>query len=411
MTTFNSSIAGGAAIATASDPTPLMTLRSRLLGLALSGGGVRAAAFHAGVLRYLAGISVLESVRHVSSVSGGSLFMGLVLSCSEYKWPSSVYYCEHTYQYVRRVLTGTSLQTSALARLICLPWNWRFALSRANVIEQSIRSVWKIDFPFTDLDTGITWSINGTTAETGHRFRFKAGEMGEYGLGYAKADGLNLAAALAVSAAFPGGIGPLTIRKSDYKWAGKPGYVSVPDRFPSKRIHLYDGGVYDNLGIEPLYDLGTQAFREEDNVRIEHLIVSDAGAPAVECEIPHVLNPLRFKRIADVAFNQCRALRVRNFVYFLRVNPGAGTYLQIGSDAKKLIETYGGRHAHYKEICAAAWLDAEESARAAAYPTSLSRITEASFDLLARHGYETARWNDALFLNGWNAALAWTYKA
>ncbi|HPF07510.1 MAG TPA: patatin-like phospholipase family protein, partial [Spirochaetota bacterium] len=61
----------------------------RRIGLALSGGGVRAAAFHSGVLKYLAEKGKLEDVNHISSVSGGSLFTGLVFSINSGRWPSS----------------------------------------------------------------------------------------------------------------------------------------------------------------------------------------------------------------------------------------------------------------------------------------------------------------------------------
>lgn len=53
-------------------------LKREGIGLAHSGGGVRAAAFHPGVLQYLAEQCLLEQVTRISSVSGGSLFAGLV---------------------------------------------------------------------------------------------------------------------------------------------------------------------------------------------------------------------------------------------------------------------------------------------------------------------------------------------
>jgi NTE family protein len=43
------------------------------IGLALSGGGIRAAVFHLGVLRRLAEQEFLENVSQISTVSGGSL--------------------------------------------------------------------------------------------------------------------------------------------------------------------------------------------------------------------------------------------------------------------------------------------------------------------------------------------------
>jgi NTE family protein len=50
------------------------TRAASTLGLALSGGGSRAAAFHIGTLQGLAEVELLDAVDVVSSVSGGSVF-------------------------------------------------------------------------------------------------------------------------------------------------------------------------------------------------------------------------------------------------------------------------------------------------------------------------------------------------
>ena len=84
---------------------------------------MRAAAFHAGVLRRLAEREQLEHIVHVSSVSGGSLLMGLVLSASQYHWPSSTAYLATVFPRVRDLLTTTSLQDRALAGLVLNPLN------------------------------------------------------------------------------------------------------------------------------------------------------------------------------------------------------------------------------------------------------------------------------------------------
>jgi predicted acylesterase/phospholipase RssA len=54
--------------------------RGKEIGLALSGGGVRAAVFHLGVLKRLADEGLLESVSAISTVSGGSLVMAAIVS-------------------------------------------------------------------------------------------------------------------------------------------------------------------------------------------------------------------------------------------------------------------------------------------------------------------------------------------
>ena len=59
------------------------------IGLALSGGGLRAMIFHLGALTRLARQSLLEDITFISSVSGGSLLIALVHACSGNTWPGS----------------------------------------------------------------------------------------------------------------------------------------------------------------------------------------------------------------------------------------------------------------------------------------------------------------------------------
>lgn len=371
------------------------------VGLALSGGGVRAAAFHAGVLQYLAEKDTLESVIHVSSVSGGSLFMGLLLSCNEYQWPTSSGYIRDVLPKVRRQLTSTSLQRTAIYRLIFNPLNWRYLLSRANVMAQAIQSQWGIDIPLRSLPDNPIWSINGTTAETGRRFRFKDGRMGDYELGYADVRDIPLASAMAVSAAFPGGIGPLFIKPSHFQWHKREAWEStdgeIPREIPFEGLHLYDGGLYDNLGMEPLFDMGKQAIKPGGTKAISYLIVADAGAALVRSPIPHPLNPLRFKRIADIALDQTRALRVRSFVSFLLRQPESGLYLQMGANPVQSIQQFGKDHPdNQKRLSKYEWLGNEAVRSSALYPTTLCRMSDIDFQTISRHGYETAKWNREL---------------
>ncbi|UCF77214.1 MAG: patatin-like phospholipase family protein, partial [Betaproteobacteria bacterium] len=50
-----------------------MTGGQRRIGLALSGGGFRAAAFHLGVFKKLKALGLLENISLLSCVSGGSI--------------------------------------------------------------------------------------------------------------------------------------------------------------------------------------------------------------------------------------------------------------------------------------------------------------------------------------------------
>ncbi len=369
------------------------------IGLALSGGGVRAAAFHAGVLQYLAEQRLLEKVVHVSSVSGGSLFVGMVFQKGNYQWPDSETYLRQVLPHVRETLTTKSLQCSAILRLMLNPLNWRFFLSRANVLAQAISGLWGVKVSLDALRGAPVWSINGTTGETGRRYRFKNGTMGDYELGYTTVEGFSLAGAMAISAAFPGGIGPLTIKVRKFQWKKRKHWNDhhpEPYQPPFSRLHLYDGGIYDNLGIEPMFNVGQQSLKEDETLpsNISYLLVSDGGAPLAREKIPRPLNPFRFKRIADIALDQCRALRVRAFVHFLHKIPTAGAYIGIGTPAVSSIKNFAtGREFLVDKLLREEWLSDKDAKRTANLSTTLGQMKESTFDLLARHGYETAKWN------------------
>ena len=209
---------------------------------------------------------------------------------------------------------------------------------------------------------------------------------------------------MAVSAAFPGGIGPLEVDPRTYQWAKRPRWDATakeePCLLPFARLHLYDGGLYDNLGLEPLFDGGKQRLKAEESEPINYLVVSDAGAALTRSALPHRLNPFRFKRIADIALDQTRALRVRSFVNFLQRHPLQGAYLQLGAKPAEAIGRFTqGREDVADQLLRRSWLQAEAIKAAASFPTTLKRLSESDFDLIARHGYETAMWNDLLFMN------------
>lgn len=367
------------------------------IAIALSGGGTRAMAFHAGVLDYLAEAGLLTRVGHISSVSGGSLLTGLVFKLSAWKWPRADEYRSRILPTVKQTMITQDLGLFALRRL-AHPANWSYLLSRANVAADAIERLWSIDARLSDLPARPVWSVNATTSETGRRFRFKQDAVGDYDLGYASAAEFKVADAMAVSAAYPGIIGPFVIETHEFEWRKRAAWDLPKEQAeirppPFSRIHLYDGGVYDNLGTEPLFDGGQQRPRDDGNL----IVVSDAGAPLGQVG-PARFRPFRLKRVADIMSSQARALRVRSFVNFLQRNPGSGAYLQIGAHAGDKLRAYGGQNPAAADLLIGeTWTSIDDVARAAAYPTTLRRMDAADFDLLSRHGYETAKWNLALF--------------
>ncbi|HFJ9612985.1 TPA: patatin-like phospholipase family protein [Stenotrophomonas maltophilia] len=339
----------------------------------LSGGGIRAMTFHLGVMRALANAGCLESVSRISSVSGGSLVTGLVLHRSGMKWPTSERFLGEIYPALRDELTSRSLQWDALRELSSIS-NLRFLLSRSNLLAAALRRRWGIENKLSDLPATPDWSINGTNAENGRRFRFKRANLGDYLTGYAATGNFPLASAMAVSAAFPGGFGPLRLRADKFRWKRRaswsgPAHETV-DSQPGSVIHLYDGGVYDNLGLEPFFDAGSGEPKEPNG---HFILVSDAGKPLDMGFSKYSLNPFRIRRVADIMSDQSHALRVRTFHHYLSKGPNRGAMIYIGSPA-------GMDSA-----------DQEEARFVATFPTSLIKLTEADFDRIAIHGERLTR--------------------
>lgn len=327
--------------------------------------------FHLGVLRHLAERGLLESVERVSTVSGGSLLVGLLLQQNGMRWPTSEQFLTRTLPGLRQSLCTRSLQWGAFRRLLN-PMNLRFLLSRANLLALALRNEWEVRETLADLPDTPEWSINGTTAENGKRFRFKKGDIGDYSVGYASAQSFPLASALAVSAAFPGGFGPLALDARRFSWYRRPWGAPLDEMTKVKpafrRLHLYDGGVYDNMGLEPFFDVG----RKSSKVGDCYIICSDAGAPLSSGFDKGPLNVFRLIRVMNIMSDQSRALRVRAFMDSIQREPKLGAYLSIS-------------------MSATADLACPSASYAKSFPTTLRRLNSAEFDKIAGHGYSIGR--------------------
>lgn len=291
--------------------------------------------------------------------------LGLMLHENQLKWPTSKEYLDHIYPTLKEKLCSKSIMLGAIKHLL-YPWNWKYLLSRANAVAKTLEHDWQVTSKLKELPTLPECSINGTPAESGVRFRFKKDSIGDYTIGYASPADYKLASAIAISAAFPGGIGPLVLDTTKYEWRPwSPKGLGEIRQPPHSKLHLYDGGVYDNLGLEPYFDSGKLTAK----VKGVYIIVSDAGAPLKAGFSLWVLNPFRLMRVLDIISNQSRALRVRAFSTYVQANKTNGAYIYIN---KPLID--GG--------------ECPEAELASSYPTNLKKISKVNFDRIAGHGYK-----------------------
>ncbi|MCL2217971.1 MAG: patatin-like phospholipase family protein [Defluviitaleaceae bacterium] len=318
------------------------------IGLALSGGGIRAAIFHLGAMQHLAEAGYFSKIANISSVSGASLCIGAIFAASGNKWPSEKEFLESVRPKVQKLMIEKDIQAAALRRLIVSPGHWNH---RVQMLAKMLEEKWGIAGSLQDLPEFPFWEINCTTFETGKSFRLRRDYMGDSSIGYVQNPTLPIADMIAASAAFPVLIGPYLLRTQGLKFTkdkhGKHGSVAVKDQYS-----LWDGGVYDNLGIEALHKVGRGLDSE-----IDFLIVSNASAPIGFKARGRPSSNLR--RLLEIAMSQVDILRTREFFSYI-VNRGKGIYIKIGQPAQD-------------------------------YPTTLSSPSPQDFEMIFRGGYESAK--------------------
>ncbi len=363
------------------------------LGLALSGGGFRATAYHLGVLARLAHEDRLEDVTFLSTVSGGSLCVGLVYALNQFHWPSSQAYREIVLPQARRHMTRNDFQVGLLRRAARTPW--RIFRTKADSVSRLLQEYWGVTIRLNELPSHPRWMINATCYETGKNWRFERFRMGDYVFGYTNDTDIPLSDALAASAGFPGLIGPLVLTTDRRKWfkykardlepaAGEPDDPHLTEVIqPAYRsVHLWDGGVYDNHGLEGVHD-----FRTGWRLGIDFLLVSD-GSGKAKAETYRVGARVFLRIITGVMMDQIRSLRSRAILERIRTHGDKGVYLTIGRACPSIIAAAGKSHelAHLCETC----LSEEEADRAGNFPTVIRKLTDGEFELLFRHGFEVA---------------------
>lgn len=365
------------------------------IGLALSGGGFRATVFHLGVLARLAKEDRLEEVSFLSTVSGGSLCAGLVYALSGYHWPGSGEFLQSVLPDSRQTLTTKGLQASLIRRIFTNPLG--FLENRADDLSQLLQERWEITAKLSELGPAPRWMINATCFETGANWRFERFRMGDYIFGYTNDTSIPLSDALAASAGYPGLIGSLKLNTADSSWFRYVPSDSVGELPPSPgspliqatepieplfdQVHLWDGGVYDNLGIEALH-----SFRRGWREGVDFLLSSDAsGRPGIQT---FRIGSKALYRIIDIQSGQIRSLRVRAILARMINHQDPGAYLRIGTPCEKILKS-AGKEAEIPAICPGS-LPPEEAARAEQMPTVIRVLTEEEFERLFRHGFEVA---------------------
>jgi NTE family protein len=249
-------------------------IQKEKIALALSGGGSRAMAFHLGCLRALNQLGILQRIEIISAVSGGSVIASMYCTldgdfedfeaearkvlAQGFAKPAikkaftsleglrtlacfMVLLCASTVGYLRRLFRW------GLSFLGFRHSPRKFTLRRFASRTTILRAVFSDLFRHKRLaelrDDRPKLIVVACELRSKSAFYFAKDVMGSWRLGKSPAGNTEVAHAVAASAAYPGFLPALD---EDLE-------LEKDGRRKSERLILTDGGVYDNLGLAPLW--------------------------------------------------------------------------------------------------------------------------------------------------------------
>jgi NTE family protein len=275
--------------------------KKQKIGLALSGGGYRAAAFHLGVFRKLDAMGILSRINVISTISGGSIAGAFYLlnkdnfDLFEKKFTDGL-----KKSVIKRIILSVEfllpiiLLFAILGILVFDPFDfsfrrWQIVLILVTVLTLVVVFQFKI-LSFTrlkiraykdifygrkticDFPDQPVLAINATNLSTGTLFTFSKKKSSDSSYEYPKDNGakitfkcsdMPIAMAVASSTSVPIPFDPVLIPEKYYE--NKSDYKRV-------KPQLIDGGLYDNQGIHKI----TQ---RNSSYACDIIIVSDGSQP------------------------------------------------------------------------------------------------------------------------------------
>jgi NTE family protein len=283
------------------------------VALCLSGGGYRASLFHLGTLRRLNELGILAQVDTVSAVSGGSILAAFVAQHVG-EWPTSGTLPDFDRRIAEpfREFTRKNIRTLWVLRRVVKPWDSTVAVE--SLVRRYERDL--VQLKLGELPQRPRFIFSATDMAFGVNWVSERRRVGSYAAGYVEpAPDWPVARAVAASSCFPPAFEPMP--------------VHLGSRF--KDVRLTDGGVYDNMGLEPVW---------KDH---EVVLVSDGGATFDFHPDAGVLG--RISRYAAIQGRQSAALRKRWLIAGFKQGSLEGTYWGVGSVASHFASDapgYGG---------------------------------------------------------------------
>jgi NTE family protein len=289
------------------------------VGLALSGGGYRAMLFNLGSVWRLNDVGWLRRLDMITSVSGGSILNGVLATrWARLTWNANGVATNFKDEVVKPVqsMAKRGIDVSAGLEGIASIFSSISDKVTEAYDEDLFHGARLQDTPPFVKGAVPRFLFYATSLQTGSSVRIERKRLADYRIGEIPNPDLPMSRVVAASSAFPPFLSPVELKFSTGDWTPLPGAVHANNDALRRCMLLTDGGVYDNMGLEALFD------------RAGTVLVSDAGAPLDMDESPHtdwVRQPLR---VMDIVTEQTRALRRRMLMDQLQQAQHEGAGLQ-----------------------------------------------------------------------------------
>ena len=302
------------------------------VGLALSGGGYRATAYHLGTFRKLKEMGVLDKVDVISTVSGGSIIGATYgLHSDNFEEFDRIINKGVRSSVIWGVVTSFRFLMGALLLLGVLgvgvwsifwtpyPWIsliafavfalliWFFQFDILPISDINEKMYDRFFFQgkkLSDFRKDVDMAINSTNLETGRLFTFSREKMNDSTYEYMKPpvefknEEFPISRAVAASSCVPFAFTPIEISKRFFK--NSADYHRVYPR-------LVDGGVYDNQG-------GHKLTQRNSSYACDTVIISDAGrGMTFEHRYKNIITLL--VRTSDLFMNRIKNMQMIEYLY------------------------------------------------------------------------------------------------
>lgn len=218
------------------------------IGLCLSGGGFRAMLFHLGAFVRMNELGLLAKLDRVASVSGGSIAAGALAVAWDRLTFDNRGVATNVDEQVFQPLLNLSRKYIDVPAIVLgfLPF-----VQASQVAALAYDRYLFHGKTLQDLPQKPRFSFTATSLQSGVLWRFARDYAADWRVGMWRNPDLPIAMAVAASASFPPYLSPAYIDVPPGAVTPQPGTDLHGEQYTT-RLCLTDGGVYDNLGLEPI---------------------------------------------------------------------------------------------------------------------------------------------------------------